>query len=92
MTRQRQLKYRYTRSKGAAEARHPHGEKDYTAWDGETVIGRVYWSVAQNAWVWHAWFDDGGPVEDSRSGSHPDKIGACKAMEDAYDGMAQGDG
>lgn len=91
MARQKQLKYTYTRTRGAEQTRHPRGREDYTAWHEGQEIGRVYWSVAQQAWVWTAWYDDGGPVEDSRNGWHADKIQACRDLERAYDAMVTAD-
>lgn len=77
--KERQLKYRWART-------WQDRPDDYTAWDGDRCIGRVYLHTTgtMKIWTWYMSSEDGLSVRPA-NGADPDKIEACKQLEAAYD-------
>lgn len=77
------LKYRWART-------WPDKSQDFTAWDGEKCIGRVYRHTSGPSpfWAWHMNADDRFDIRPV-NGSAGDKTEACRMLEEAYEKVTQ---
>jgi hypothetical protein len=77
--RERKLKYRWART-------WQDRRDDYTAWDGDSCIGRVqlHNTGPVKTWTWHMGSEDGLSIHPA-NGADLDKMEACRQLEAAYD-------
>ncbi|MCZ4501018.1 MAG: hypothetical protein JWQ74_3573 [Marmoricola sp.] len=80
MTRERQLKYRWERT-------WPDIRDDYTCFFADVNIGRVQYHTSGPVrfWKWFMAVDDLSMQIAPMTGTHDDKIEACRQLEAAFD-------
>lgn len=76
---ERKLKYRWERT-------WPDKAHDFACFDGEELIGRVYRhdNGPTRFWIWSMSIDRPGDIR-TANGRDDDKMGACRALEAAYE-------